>query len=116
MNLNDLTLGDVKELRAMFGGGCGPRQSKRLPMPLGKTVFIRTVTHHYCGIVAECVEEEVALSDAAWIADDGRFADAMRTGAFNDVEPYPDGLRVVINRASVIDWTVVPFSPPRAQK
>ncbi len=115
MDIDKLTIGEARQI-AMAFGAAGVGASKRVPMPVGKTVFIRTVTNHYCGVVTQCVEDEVELTDASWIADDGRFHDALKSGSFNEVEPYPDGLHPVINRASIIDWCVVSFTAPRAQK
>ena len=34
--------------------------------------------------------------DVAWIADDGRFNEAIAKGTLGEVEPYPDGLEVDI--------------------
>jgi hypothetical protein len=115
INVDELTLGQIKQLRAVLGGE-GMAASKRLPMPAGTAVFIRTVTHHYTGRVVECAEEEVALTDAAWIADDGRFTTAMSGGSYGEIEPYPDGKRVVINRAVIIDWCEVSGELPRSQR
>lgn len=52
-------------------------------------------------------EHELVLEDASWIADTGRFSDALKTCEFNEVEPFPDG-RVIIGRGSVIDAVEVP--------
>jgi hypothetical protein len=54
------------------------------------------------------------LEDAAWIADTGRFSDALKSAKFNEVEPFPNG-RVIIGRGSIID--AVRFDPlPRDMK
>ena len=58
---------------------------------------------------------ELLLKDAAWIADDGRFSDAVKTGNFNEVEPYPNGVVVLVGRSSIID-AVQLNSIPRSQK
>jgi hypothetical protein len=65
-------------------------------------VFIRTVTHHYTGRLVEVWPTELVLTDCAWIADDGRFSEAMASGKLNEVEPFPDG-RVVIGRGAILD-------------
>ena len=79
--------------------------------------FIRTVTSYYTGEVIEENETEIVLVKAAWIADTGRFAQAMATGDFSEVEPYPDTHQVCVARSSVIDrvrnW---PHPIPRVQK
>lgn len=115
MEVDKLTVGELKELRCLLGNASGDCQ-RRPPMPVGKTVFIRTVTHHLMGTVKASYEEEVELVDAAWIADDGRFMEAMKIGDFKEVEPYPDGQPVYVNRGSVIDWTPTSLKTPRVQK
>lgn len=114
MDIDRLTVGEVKQLKALLGGQDAP--SKRLPMPLGAHVFIRTVTHYYTGKVIAVSEEEVQLSDAAWIADTGRFAESMREFNFSEVEPYPDGHHPILNRSSFIEWGPGPKELPRTQK
>jgi len=84
------------------------------PYELLKNYFIRTVTHHYTGRLVAVYECELVLEDAAWIADDGRFMQAVATGVLNEVEPFPDG-RVVIGRSAVLDATVVSWPLPRTQ-
>ena len=74
---------------------------------VGGNVFIRTVTHHYCGKLEKVFPQELLLRDAAWVASDGRFADMFKTLAADEVEPFPDGL-IVVGRGAVIDvakWT-----------
>lgn len=86
------------------------------PWIVGANYFIRTVTHHYTGRLVDVHDKELVLIDAAWIADDGRFMQAVKSGAFNEVEPFPDGAHIIIGRATVIDATVIPFALPRTQK
>ena len=86
------------------------------PLRRENKVFIRTVTHHYTGRLLAVFPLELVLTDAAWIAEDGRFMDAIATGEFSEVEPYPDGAEVVIGRGAIVDATVVSWPLPRAQK
>ena len=90
---------------------------KTHPLRKGSKVFIRTVTSYYTGEVLEVDEHEITLVNAAWIADTGRFAQAMETGEFSEVEPYPDDHEVSVNRGSISDivrnW---PHPLPRLQK
>jgi hypothetical protein len=82
-----------------------------------QNVYVRTVTHHYTGEVLEETATELVLVKAAWIADTGRFADAMKTGKFNEIEPYPEEFEVVLSKGSFVDrvrnW---PHPLPREQK
>ena len=70
---------------------------------IGRNVFIRSVTFHYIGKVEKIVGEFVELSNAAWIADSGRFSDALKKEDFSEVEPYPNP--VWINVSSIVDFT-----------
>jgi len=75
---------------------------------VGKAYFIRTVTMFLTGKLVKLTPQELVLEDAAWIADTGRFSQAMKTGNFNEVEPF-NGL-VIVGRGSVIDaqeWSLV---------
>ena len=85
------------------------------PMSVGRKVFIRTVTHYYTGMVSLVTKEEVVLTEAAWVADTGRFAEALRTGSLTEVEPYPDG-PVSINRGAIVDVSVWAHDLPREQQ
>lgn len=91
-------------------------EEKKHPYKIGENYFIRTVTHHYTGRLTEVYENELVIVDAAWIADDGRYTEAVKSGAFNDIEPYPDGREVVIGRGAIVDACVIEFPLPRKQK
>ena len=69
---------------------------------IGKIYLIRTVTMIDVGRLIEVTSQELVLEDAAWIADTGRFMDALRSENFLEVEPFPDG-KVIIGRGAVID-------------
>ena len=69
---------------------------------IGKHYLIRTVTMIDTGRLVAVTEHELVLEDAAWIADTGRFADALKSESFAEVEPFPDG-RVIIGRGAVVD-------------
>lgn len=72
---------------------------------VGKNVFVRTVTHHYTGRLVEADERFMLLEDAAWIADDGRFTQALADGALSEVEPYPGACLVALGATlDVSEW------------
>jgi hypothetical protein len=89
---------------------------KTHPYKIGKNYFIRTVTHHLTGKLIEVYEHELVLTAAAWIADDGRYAQAIETGNFNEVEPCPEKTKLVVGRGSIIDAQAVEWPLPRVQK
>ena len=110
MNIEDLTIKQAKELAGLLTTSQSPH-----PYELGANYFIRLVTHHYTGRLVPVTEHELVLEDCAWIADDGRFAQAVEKGTFNEVEPFPTGA-VILGRGAILDATKVVFSLPRSQK
>lgn len=81
---------------------------------IGKNVFVRTVTHHYTGRLDSVEDGFLHLEDASWIADDGRFADALAEGDLAEVEPYPADCYVAIG--SLVDLCAWNHDLPRKQK
>ena len=82
---------------------------------IGKNYFMRTVTYALTGKLVEVSPTEIVLVDAAWIADTDRYADSMKSGEFREVEPYPDGQLVLVNRTAIVDATTIK-TLPREQK
>lgn len=81
---------------------------------IGKNVFVRTVTHHHTGRLAAADDRFLHLEAAAWVADDGRFADALSSGVLNEVEPFPGDCFVSVGALiDVCEWT---HELPRDQK
>lgn len=89
----------------------GGPESKGHPFTIGANYFIRTVTHHHTGRLVLVTKTELVLESAAWIADDGRLGEALRTGNFQEVEMFPPGRRVIIGRGSLIDATEIGTLP-----
>ena len=69
---------------------------------IGKLYLILTVTRYYVGRLVHVGEQELTIEDAAWVADTGRFGEALSGGKLSEVEPYPDG-PVLIGRGSIVD-------------
>lgn len=97
------TISDIKEILALL-----TPQAPQEPAPavgaweIGKIYLIRTVTMIDTGRLVAVTPQELVLEDAAWIADTGRFADAVSKAEFSEVEPFPNG-RVIVGRGAVID-------------
>ena len=100
--IDSLTIAEAREIASLFSRGEYPALKSPHPYEIGQPYLIRTVTMIDTGRVVEVTDHEIVLEDAAWVADTGRFADALKSENFSEVEPFPDG-RVIINRASVID-------------
>lgn len=101
MNIDELTIGQLKQIKEMCGTGSVTGRDQHYK--IGSNYFIRTVTHHFTGRLVDVTEHELVLEDVDWIADDGRFNEAVSKGEFAEVEPYPDGAKVLIGRGSIID-------------
>ena len=89
-------------------------QSSNHSFEVGKAYFIRSVTMYYTGRITRITDTDIILDDAAWIADTGRFATALKTGVFNEVEPFVDP--VIVQRGSIVDATAWSHLLPREQK
>lgn len=82
---------------------------------IGKPVLIRTVTMIYTGKLQAVFPQELVITDAAWIADTDRWAQAVANASFREVEPYPSG-KVVVGRGAIVDACALGGKLPREQK
>jgi hypothetical protein len=71
------------------------------PYKVGQKYLIRTVTLHYTGRLVAVYPCELVLSEAAWIADTGRYNAALVNGTLDEVEPIVGD--VVVGRGAVVD-------------
>jgi len=63
--------------------------------------YFRTVTYHTVGEVKKIVGRFAYLKNASWVADSGRFMNAIKDGTLNEVEPVGDAF---INLDTVVDF------------
>jgi hypothetical protein len=85
------------------------------PFSVGDAVIIRTVTMHLVGRVAEIYDGfGLRLEDAAWVADSGRWHQALKDGGLYEVEPFPAGCGVALG--AIVDWAPWTHSLPMAQR
>ncbi len=111
MSIDNLTIKDARELAALFGNGSN---TKTNPFKIGENYLIRTVTMIVLGKLESVYDSELVLSSASWVADTGRFYDALKTGKLNEVEPFTDD--VIVGRSAIIDATIWTHKLPRDQK
>ena len=109
-------LSEADELRQVLSGHAPSTPSPAMHPFTGEKVFIRSVTHHYTGRVVEVTADEIVLTEAAWIADDGRFANALANGTLSEVEPFPPDAPVRIGRGAIVEWTLWGHDLPTEQK
>jgi hypothetical protein len=96
----ELTIRDLKDLFT-----CSQKNNNPFEDLKGKNVFVRTVTYHYTGKVENVTGSFVKLSHVAWIADSGRFYDALKKEEFDEVEPFVSP--IFLNIESIIDFTEI---------
>lgn len=80
---------------------------------VGHKLFIRTVTYHLTGEVTKRMGAFIQLKNAAWIADSGRFSDALKKGELNEVEPVGTAW---VNLSSIVDFFPWNHKLPTEQK
>ncbi len=71
---------------------------------IGKAFFFRTVTYHMTGRVKRIIGNILVLTDAAWIADSGRFMDCIKSGKLNEVEPVGNAYLNLSTCVDFFDW------------
>lgn len=89
-------------------------QNMKIPFKVGSAYFIRTVTYFATGRVKAIVGQFLVLEEAAWIADTGRFSDAMAKGVMSEVEPVKTDM--FLNISSITDAFPWGFKLPQEQK
>ena len=109
--LEEMKLKDVMQLVELLKG----KESVSNELwQIGKAYFIRTVTMHLIGKLIKITNTELLLEDAVWVADSGRFHDALKTGQLNEVEPFVND--VIVNRACIVDASIWSHLIPNEQK
>jgi hypothetical protein len=100
-----------------------PTKSKTTSKGLGGTPFvkdaaylIRTVTMTLTGKVDRVVGQFVVLKAAAWIADTGRFNEAIKIGESKLSEVEPVEVDVFVGVGSIVDVYEWKHALPRAVK
>ena len=80
---------------------------------VGKKLFLRTVTYHLVGMVTKTMGSFLILEKASWIPDSGRFAQALKDGTLDEVEPVGTAF---VNLATVTDFFPWNHPLPKDQK
>ena len=115
MNLDWLTIGQAKEIAAMFHVSDGNPVSPYDGL-IGGNVMVRTVTMIYVGKLIAAHRHELVLTDASWIPETGRWAQFIKEGNISECEPYPYDMEVIIGRGAVLDACKWLSGLPRKQK
>jgi len=67
---------------------------------IGNKYYFRTVTYHQVGRVVKQIGNFLQLEDASWVAESGRFMQAIKNGSLSEVEPVGT---MFINIDSLVD-------------
>ena len=103
-NVDNLTYGQIKELKALLGSGVSGNQDH--PFEIGKKYLIRTVTMIQTGMIKAVRGKFLVLEQAAWIADTGRFSEALEDQEkMKEVEPFKND--AIVNMDTIIDATEI---------
>ena len=71
---------------------------------IGKSWFIRTVTYHLVGRIVRVAGGFFVLEDASWVADSGRFMQAIKNGTLSEVEPVGTALVNISATTDIFPW------------
>lgn len=80
---------------------------------VGGKYYFRTVTYHTLGEVKKIVGRFAQLKNASWIADSGRFMNAIKDGTLEEVEPVGTAF---VNLDTVVDFFPWIHGLPKDQK
>jgi len=81
---------------------------------IGKNYLIRTVTMIQLGKLKRVTGQELVLSEASWVADTGRFNEALEKGTLKEVEMFQRD--VIVGRGGIIDATEWLAELPKSTK
>jgi len=107
IDVNDLKLGQLKEINSLFGTGV--HTANKYKFIKGQKICIRCVTMIYTGVVEEDLEDSVVLSSACWVADTGRWSEFLKdpSNKVNESEMYPNDSKVPIFKGVITDVCVL---------
>jgi hypothetical protein len=83
------------------------------PFKVGKSYFVRTVTYHIVGKLASIEGNFLVFKDASWVADSGRFMNAIKEGKLDEVEPVGEA---IVNIDAITDAFPWKHTLPKEQK
>ncbi len=109
MNIDEMTVGQLKEIRNLLNLSGSQCSKNRYEFKIGQKVCIRGVTMIYTGIIEEDYEDFIVLSSACWIADSGKWSEFLKDPAknVNEAEMYPKNEKIPISKGVITDVCVL---------
>ena len=93
------------------------REVNDLEELVGKKYFFRTVTYHVLGRVKRVFARHfLELEEDSWIADSGRFYNALKDGMLSEIEPAGSAREGFVNMDTVVDFYPWNHELPKEQK
>ena len=80
---------------------------------IGKKLFIRAIPFHWVGKVKGRIGDFLELENASWVADSGRFMQAIKDGNLHEVEPVGQAF---VNIKAISDFIPWNHDLPKEQK
>ena len=116
MNIDDLTIGQLREIQSMNLSNTPTKSEHNYGNLLNHNVIVRTVTMIYTGRLEGVTITDLVLNDCSWIPETDRYMQFVENGSIRECEPYPSGLLVYINRGALLDMCELRKELPRSQK
>jgi hypothetical protein len=74
------------------------------PFIPGESYYFRTVTYHLVGCVTAIIGNFARLENASWVADSGRFMQAIKDGKLSEVEPVGTAFVALSSLTDAFPW------------
>ena len=104
MDIEDLTLKQIREIQTLAPQGVTAADTG--PWAVGQAYLIRCVSYHAVGRLVSVGASELVLADASWVADSGRYGEAVANGLGPKSETEYLG-DLIVGRGAVVD--AVPY-------
>jgi hypothetical protein len=101
-------------IKALLDSDCATDESDDFPFKVGDAVLIQTVTFYFTGRIVKITPKWVHLAESAWVADMGRYAQAIEGGKLKEVEAINAKQAVPI--ASIVNVVAWNHPLPRETK
>lgn len=88
VSLNNETFIHEEDAKKMYA--TIPVKPGKPVVEVGQTVIIRGIPFYYIGRITYVDDKRLVLENACWLADSGRWSEALQTGDINECEKYPD--------------------------
>ncbi len=112
MNIDEITVGQAKELAKMFAQSTSGTED--FPFSIGSVVLIRTVTMIQIGTIVAVSPNFILLDNGGWVADTGRFGECLANGTVNEFERAP--AKFAVSRGAIVDVFPWPHVVPAESK